>query len=226
MRAADRARDDAHGAQGPARGAPPRPPAPLPCARPLPALTCAAAVLPSPQHEIYAIVRNAMEIIESCGLVRELRFEAVRKVRANGGTNAEVIALSEDGWLLGDEEWVQCAGGVGQLATKVKADEEGRVKEVDLSSCCRHMKELPASVGRLQALQKLNLYNCSGLTSLPAEVGNCVKLEKLDLEGCTGLTSLPDLSGLEKLQVYGLPEAMQPWKERGRKAFFALPTEG
>ena len=39
---------------------------------PLPALTRAAAVLPSPQHEIYAIVRNAMEIIESCGLEREL----------------------------------------------------------------------------------------------------------------------------------------------------------
>ena len=27
---------------------------------------------PLPQHEIYAIVRNAMEIIESCGLEREL----------------------------------------------------------------------------------------------------------------------------------------------------------
>ena len=60
------------------------------------------------------------------------------------------------------------------------------------------MKELPASVGRLHALQSLILYDCKGLTSLP------------------------DLSGLEKLEVEGLPEAMKPWKEQGYKAF-ALP---
>ena len=56
-------------------------------------------------------------------------------------------------------------------------------------------------------------------------MGRCAKLEPLNLFGCSGLTSLPDLSGLEKLQVEDLPEAMQPWEERGRKAF-ALPTEG
>ena len=165
-----------------------------------------------------------MWIIESCGLVRELRLEAVRKVRAGGGSEAAVIALSEDAWLLGDEEWVKCAGDAAKLATKVKADEEGRVKSVNLYNC-RDMKELPASVGRLQALQSLGLASCSGLPSLPAEVGSCVKLEKLDLFLCFGLTSLPDLSGLEKLQVKDLPEAMKPWEERGRKAF-ALPTEG
>ena len=72
---------------------------------------------------------------------------------------------------------------------------------------------------------ELDLTNCSGLTSLPAEVGNCVKLGWLNLNHCSGLTSLPDLSGLEKLQVYSLPLAMQPWEKRGRKAF-ALPTKG
>ena len=180
-------------------------------------------MLPSPQHEIYAIVRNAMEIIESCGLVRELRLEAVRKLRANGGSDAAVIALLEDAWLLGDEEWAKCAGDAAKLATKVKADEEGRVKEVDLSNCT-HMKELPTSVGRLQAMQKLDLSFCSGLTSLPAELGNCVALVSLYLSGCSGLTSLPDLSGLEKLEVRNLPKAMKPWEERGRKAF-ALPTK-
>ena len=50
-------------------------------------------------------------------------------------------------------------------------------------------------------------------------------LQKLRLAECSGLTSLPDLSGLEKLKNVNLPEAMQPWEERGRKAF-ALPTEG
>ncbi|MED6306713.1 MAG: hypothetical protein VX563_01805, partial [Planctomycetota bacterium] len=145
-------------------------------------------MLPSPQHEIYAIVRNAMEIIESCGLVRELRLEAVRKLRAGGGSEAEMIALSEDAWLLVDEERVKCAGDAAMLAAKVRADEEGPVKEEDLGDC-KHMKELPASVGRLQALQKLDLYCCSGLTSLPAELGSCAKLESLSLIGCSGLTS-------------------------------------
>ena len=177
-----------------------------------------------PGHEVYNKVRTAMEFVERLGKQRELRREAVRKLRAGGGGDPQVIALSEDAWLLGDEEWVKCAGDAAKLAAKVKADEEGRVKEVNLSSC-EQMKELPASVGRLQALQKLNLSNCSGLTSLPAEVGSCAKLESLYLTRCSGLTSLPDLSGLEKLEVYNLPSAMKPWEERGRKAF-ALPTEG
>ena len=58
-------------------------------------------------------------------------------------------------------------GDAARLATKVKADEEGRVVEVDLNNC-RDMKELPASVGKLQALTKLLLTNCEGLTALPA----------------------------------------------------------
>lgn len=153
-----------------------------------------------PGHEVYNKVRTAMEFVERLGKQRELRREAVRKLRAGGGGDPQVIGLSEDAWLLGDEEWAKCAGDAAKLAMKVKADEEGRVKEVDLQQR-KNMKELPASVGRLQALQVLYLYNCSGLTSLP------------------------DLSGLEKLKVYNLPEAMKPWEERGRKAF-ALPTEG
>ena len=178
------------------------------------------------QHEIYAIVRNAMEIIESCGLERELRREAVRKLRANGGSDPQVIAAFEDGWLVTDAAWVRCAGDAAKLATRVKADEEGRVKEVELGGLLRgrDMKELPASVGRLQALQKLDLAFCEGLTSLPSELGGLQALTRLNLDGCNGLTSLPDLSGLEKLEYVYLPEALKPWKEQGRKAF-ALPTE-
>ena len=66
------------------------------------------------------------------------------------------IPYSEDAWLLGDEEWVKCAGDAGKLAANVKADEEGRVVAVNLRDC-KHMKELPASVGRVKALTKLNL---------------------------------------------------------------------
>ena len=84
---------------------------------------------------------------------------------------------------------------------------------------CEHMKELPASVGKLKALTKLNLTNCSGLTSLPPELGGLQALTKLILGDCRGLTSLPDLSGLEKLEVKDLPEKLKPWEEGGRKAF-------
>jgi len=167
--------------------------------RPLRLLPCRDA-----QHEIYAIVRNAMEIIESCGLERELRREAVRKLRADGGFEADAIALSEDGWLLTDAAWARCFGDAMKLATKVKADEEGRVVMVDLYGCT-DMKELPASVGRLQALEVLNLYQCSGLTSLPGELGGLQALKELHLNECTGLTSLPaELGRLQALEELNL----------------------
>ena len=52
------------------------------------------------QHEIYGKVRTASEFVERLGKERELRVEAVAKVRANGGSVADAIALSEDSWLL------------------------------------------------------------------------------------------------------------------------------
>ena len=112
----------------------------------------------------------------------------------------------------------ECFGDATKLANNVKADEEGRVKVVNLTGR-RDMKELPASVGKLQALQNLNLGDCTGLTSLPSELGGLQALEKLSLRVCNGLTSLPDLSGLEKLKVVDLPEKLKPWEEGGRKAF-------
>ena len=48
------------------------------------------------QHEIYGKVRTASEFVERLGKERELRIEAVAKLRAEGATDADVIALSED----------------------------------------------------------------------------------------------------------------------------------
>ena len=95
------------------------------CAAPRVCAACRDA-----QHEIYAIVRNAMEIIESCGLERELRREAIRKLRADGAADAQVIAAFEDGWLITDAAWARCFGDAAELAAKVKPDEEGRVVAV------------------------------------------------------------------------------------------------
>ena len=178
------------------------------------------------QHEIYAIVRNAMEIIESCGLERELRREAVRKLRARpgGATDAQVIAEFEDGWLLTDAAWVRCAGDAAKLATSLAADEEGRVVMVDLDDregaalvSTSPMQELPASVGRLQALKGLHLGGCRGLTSLPAELGGLQALKELNLGGCRGLTSLPaELGGLQALEKLGMDNC---------KGLTSLPAE-
>ena len=57
------------------------------------------------QHEIYGKVRTASEFVERLGKERELRIEAVAKVRAEGGSVADAIALSEDSWLLNDAAW-------------------------------------------------------------------------------------------------------------------------
>ena len=93
------------------------------------------------QHEVYAKVRTASELVERLGKERELRRTAVAKLRAGGAADAQVIAAFEDGWLLDDAEWARCAGDATRLATRVKADEEGRVVEVNLISS--GMKELP-----------------------------------------------------------------------------------
>ena len=192
-------------------------------------------------------MRTASELVERLGKERELRRTAVAKLRAGGAGDPQVVAAFDDGWLLEDAEWARCAGDAAKLATRVKADAEGRVAVVDLSAF-KGVKELPASVGKLQALRKLNLSACLGLTSLPAELGQLQALTELYLgdcrgltslpaelgqlraltvlllSSCSGLTSLPDLSGLEELKVRHLPAKLQPWAEGGRKAF-ALPPQ-
>ena len=81
------------------------------------------------------------------------------------------------------------------------------------------MTSLPESVGECTALQTLNLDSCRALTSLPESLGECKTLQELILCDCEALTSLPDLSGLEQLKVYRLPDHLLPWEESGYKAF-------
>ena len=168
------------------------------------------------QHEIYGKVRTASEFVERLGKERELRIEAATKMRAGGAADAQVIAAFEDGWLLTDAAWARCAGDAAALATKVKADMEGRVVELNLdnkvngpasaSPMARNkVTALPASVGKLQKLVKLSLRDAFPLTSLPAEIGGCVHLKSLNLQSCEGLTSLPpELSRCLELQQLNL----------------------
>ena len=62
---------------------------------------------------------------------------------------------------------------------------------------------MPAEIGRLFALQTLDLSNCKQLLSLPAEIGHLIALKKLMLTTCEQLESLPDEIG--QLERSGRP---------------------
>ena len=53
------------------------------------------------------------------------------------------------------------------------------------------LRELPAGLGDLTALQKLDLFGCTGLTALPESFGKLRMLLEFDLSNCTALQSLP-----------------------------------
>ena len=129
-----------------------------------------------PGHAIYGIVRNAMELIESCGREHELRREVVRVMVQEGKTDVELIGAFEDAWVLADPEWAEgVEGGRDALVKKaIKVDrEEGRLSGLVLSKIW--MKEaLPASVARLTALQELHMEDCKLLN--PSVLGEALKV--------------------------------------------------
>ncbi|KAM1049083.1 hypothetical protein ACFX2C_028221 [Malus domestica] len=64
------------------------------------------------------------------------------------------------------------------------------------------IRELPASIERLQGLVSLNLENCKSLVYLPESICNLLSLEWLTLHGCSELSKLPeDLWYLKHLDI-------------------------
>ncbi len=200
-----------------------------------------------PGHEIYRVVRNATELIESCGLENELRLARVKILRDRSATDRELLQQFEDGWILEDAEWVEEVGSKEVLWKGLQAGDDGRLINISIRNNV-NLTSLPESVGKFGALQTLKLHGCPGLTSLPKRLyrcralhklslkgcvglkmlperlGECEKLRELHLANCVGLTSLPDLSMLKDLlKVHDLPEHMQPWEEDGRKGYLSCP---
>ena len=77
-----------------------------------------------PGHVIYGKVRNASELIESCGREHELRKAEVAAKRAAGATEAEVVEAFEDAQCQRRGAG-RCGRWAGQLALKVKAGRRG-----------------------------------------------------------------------------------------------------
>ncbi|KAM2993718.1 hypothetical protein FF2_045781 [Malus domestica] len=77
-----------------------------------------------------------------------------------------------------------------------------RLASLDLDETS--IRELPASIERLQGLVSLNLKNCKSLVYLPDSICNLLSLEWLTLCGCSKLSKLPqDLWYLKRLNIKG-----------------------
>ena len=137
-------------------------------------------------------------------------------------------------WPVGPDDFDQMVEGKtftnGSDKAAVKAlfrrMSEGQLGDVETLDFDGMPPPTPEDVARLggwlklcRRLKELNLSGCTSLTALPEAIGACVALETLKLGDCTSLTALPDLSGVQGLNVIGLPGRLQPWKDGGRKAF-------
>eukprot|EP00803_Ostreobium_quekettii_P002893 evm.model.scf_898EXC.1 EVM.evm.TU.scf_898EXC.1 scf_898EXC:999-25322(+) len=76
-----------------------------------------------------------------------------------------------------------------------------KLRRLDLSSCER-IAELPANFSSLTSLELLNLYGLWELQELPDSFGSLSRLRKLFIGGCLKLKSLPDsLTALTQLEL-------------------------
>ena len=150
-----------------------------------------------PGHEIYAIVRNASELIESCGQEHALKLEAVRVMREANQTDVEIVRAFEDGWVLEDQEWVEAAGGREALVTKViaKADEEGRIAKLNLEKC--PIKSVPASISKLRGLKELQMKFCKALTSVDLRATSITSIGDGAFNHCSSLSAVEVPAGTE-----------------------------
>ena len=76
-------------------------------------------------HEVYAVQRNAVECIESCGLEAELRRAMVGALKKRGKTHVEILSEFEDGWIVEDVEWAAAAGNKEELLKGLERTRRG-----------------------------------------------------------------------------------------------------
>ncbi|XP_019071940.2 disease resistance protein RUN1 isoform X1 [Vitis vinifera] len=87
---------------------------------------------------------------------------------------------------------------------EIKDDMEN-LKRLDLREIC--IEELTSSIGRLKALQHLDLSGCKSLRSLSESICNLSSLETLIVRGCSNLKRFPEIKDdMENLKMLDLRE--------------------
>ncbi len=147
-------------------------------------------------------MRNASELIESCGQEHALKLEAVRVMREANKTAVEIVRAFEDAWVLEDPEWAEAAGGREALVKKViaKVDEEGRIANLDLER--RPIKSVPASISKLRGLKELNMQYCGALTSADLRATPITSIGMAAFYGCASLSAIQLPAGLTSIGSY------------------------
>ena len=136
-----------------------------------------------PGHEIYAVVRIALELVESCGQEHALRLQAVRSMRAANATAAEILATGEDAWVLEDGAWAGASKEeVLKAVTAADLDDEGRITVVRFAGN-RRLTALP-SLHKLQAVREVTFNGCTFLTAVELPAG-LTSLGEGAFHGCT-----------------------------------------
>ena len=65
----------------------------------------------------------------------------------------------------------------------------GALQKLDLWGCSGLSGAIPKSLGQCTALQALNLFQCGGLSgAIPESLGPCTALQALNLRLCLGLS--------------------------------------
>jgi len=131
-----------------------------------------------------------------------------RKRKANFLSIVDGCVLNESDWSALQDvflDWGRCHQEYrGILNEIIEIHENDKDRTVRKFGCPSWIESLHPSIGRLQALQELELCFTLKLTSLPQEIGNLGSLTKLHIT-CSNITSLPPSIGqLQNLQVLDL----------------------
>lgn len=154
-------------------------------------------------------------VVAQCGLQRAINqggeqalryLEAMQRGSARnvevdlaGGEDKEECVLQVMGVLNAETCLSLSLKTKNLLALPESVGRLGALTKFSLKECSS-LAALPESVGRLSALTRLSLKDCSGLALLPESVGGLGCLTWLTLTGCSSLTALPEtIGGLRKL---------------------------